>query len=150
MTSVGVFAGVFDEQGHVLCVRHGYGKQSWGMPGGMVDPGEDPITALKREVLEETGVTIAVTEFVGLYAATYKDDLVILFRAQVVESRPWIANDEISEMGYFPPTGLPEPMHDNPKLRFADIAAGFSGVLRTLDAPGVVDVQQSLPLIAKG
>lgn len=27
----------------------------WGLPGGQVEPGEDPMTAVIREILEETG-----------------------------------------------------------------------------------------------
>lgn len=28
----------------------------WGLPGGKADPGEDPVSAVIREVLEETGI----------------------------------------------------------------------------------------------
>jgi len=30
----------------------------WCLPGGNVDPGEDPLTAAHRELLEETGLTV--------------------------------------------------------------------------------------------
>ena len=35
--------------------RFGIGARTLETPGGMVDPGEDPLTAAKRELLEETG-----------------------------------------------------------------------------------------------
>ena len=35
--------------------RHGAQKIIWELPGGAVDEGEEPITAAKRELLEETG-----------------------------------------------------------------------------------------------
>lgn len=35
--------------------RHGLGVISTETPGGVVDQGEDPLTAIKRELLEETG-----------------------------------------------------------------------------------------------
>lgn len=35
--------------------RHGYGGLSVELPAGVVDPGEEPLAAAKRELLEETG-----------------------------------------------------------------------------------------------
>jgi ADP-ribose pyrophosphatase len=35
--------------------RHGIGKIIWEIPGGVVDPGETPLEAARRELLEETG-----------------------------------------------------------------------------------------------
>lgn len=35
-------------------------NQMWLPPGGHVDPNEDPIEAVHREVLEETGLTVAI------------------------------------------------------------------------------------------
>ena len=35
--------------------RHGIGQSCVEIPGGIVDPGEDPMTAAVRELLEETG-----------------------------------------------------------------------------------------------
>lgn len=44
--------------GHVVMVhqfRHGAGRVTLEVPGGMVDPGESPAEAAARELLEETG-----------------------------------------------------------------------------------------------
>jgi len=35
--------------------RHGAGRVIWELPGGQVDPGETPLHAAERELLEETG-----------------------------------------------------------------------------------------------
>ncbi len=45
--------------------RHGAGKVMLEIPGGMVDPGEDPIVAGARELLEETGYAAGRMEPLG-------------------------------------------------------------------------------------
>jgi 8-oxo-dGTP pyrophosphatase MutT (NUDIX family) len=48
----------FTSSGEVVLVRqyrHGADRVTLEIPGGMVDPGEDPVTAAARELLEETG-----------------------------------------------------------------------------------------------
>jgi len=46
-------------QGRTVLHWHQHG-QMWLPPGGHVEPDEDPVTALRREVREETGLEIAV------------------------------------------------------------------------------------------
>ena len=52
----------------ILLVRHTYGaaKGQLLIPGGHVQNGEMPETAVIREVFEETGVTAAVKDFIGI------------------------------------------------------------------------------------
>lgn len=58
--AVGVF--VFDAAGRVLLIERGRApaKGLWSVPGGKVEWGEAVEDACRREVLEETGVEIAV------------------------------------------------------------------------------------------
>ena len=39
----------------------------WSLPGGRVEFGETAVAAAERELLEESGVTADLTEFIGLY-----------------------------------------------------------------------------------
>jgi ADP-ribose pyrophosphatase YjhB (NUDIX family) len=59
---VGVGAVVLDRDERVLLVRRGHEplKGEWSLPGGAVELGEELEAALKREVLEETGLRIEV------------------------------------------------------------------------------------------
>lgn len=66
---------VRDARGWVLMVRSP--RRDWEFPGGQVEEGEDLITALKREVQEETGVEVAVGALVGVYS-NLKSHIVML------------------------------------------------------------------------
>ncbi|MFI9238498.1 NUDIX domain-containing protein [Streptomyces sp. NPDC053079] len=49
----------FNDQGHVLLVQPSY-KPKWEIPGGYVEIGESPLSACKREVQEELGISPAI------------------------------------------------------------------------------------------
>jgi len=66
MSTVGVFASIFDDTGRILLVRHSYGSRRWALPGGRTEPGESPLAALAREVAEEIACEIRIAHLVGV------------------------------------------------------------------------------------
>ena len=53
----------------VLLVRR-TSPTGWELPGGNVEPGEDPQTAAVREVKEETGIDVMVQRLLGIFVRT--------------------------------------------------------------------------------
>ena len=53
------------------------GRGLWDIPGGFLDEGEDPVEGLKREFVEETGLSVEVDVFLGIWIENLRagDDL---------------------------------------------------------------------------
>jgi 8-oxo-dGTP diphosphatase len=62
---VGALGVVFNPEGRVLIVEHAFRTDfPWGLPGGWVNPGEEPSAAVRRELREELRLDVAVGELV--------------------------------------------------------------------------------------
>lgn len=57
-----VVAAIILKDGKILATQRGYGNYAgtWEFPGGKVEPGEDPETALEREIHEELDAVVEV------------------------------------------------------------------------------------------
>lgn len=62
----GVYAVLLGPRG-VLLTHQAQPVPEWQLPGGGIDPGEAPLAALHREVLEETGWTLRPLRRLGVY-----------------------------------------------------------------------------------
>lgn len=58
-------AGFVFKDGKILMVRHH--KRGWSFPGGVAEQGEAVLDCLKREILEESGITAEPEHLVGVY-----------------------------------------------------------------------------------
>ena len=115
---------VFDDEGRVLLVRHGY-RPGWHFPGGGVEVNETIHETVRREVEEETGVqTIGNPQLFGVYAnfKAFPSDHIALFvvrdwrRLRVPEP-----NAEIAEVGFFAPSSLPAGTIEAVRRRLREI-----------------------------
>lgn len=57
---------ISNKEGKILLVKSP--RRGWEFPGGQVEVGEDLMTALKREVEEESGIIVDVKQLVGVYS----------------------------------------------------------------------------------
>jgi 8-oxo-dGTP diphosphatase len=139
VTTVGVFAAIFDEDRRILCVRRAYAPHNWTLPGGRVEENESPIEALVRAVAEATGCDVDPGDLVGVYAAPFKDDLVLFFECTLRSRGEWRPDAEIAEVSFMPADALPDDLTSRTRARIADAFSGVRGVVRVFvdDAPSV-------------
>jgi 8-oxo-dGTP diphosphatase len=99
---VRVVAGVIERDGRLLICQRKAGDRyplKWEFPGGKVEPGEDPRTALARELKEELALEATIGE--PLLCYTYQYPLrapVLLTFYRVTEYRGQPANRQFAQI----------------------------------------------------
>ena len=92
---VAVSAYITNDIGEALLVKAHWRKDTWEPPGGQVERGEALDVAVRREVLEETGIEIVVHGITGVYYNASSEILSVVFRAQCSNSSIQIQPEEI-------------------------------------------------------
>ena len=108
---------VINSQGQVLVVSQ-KGK-SWSLPKGHIDPGEDALTAAKREIYEESGISeLSLVKELGSYQrykmgldgddkAELKTMIIFLFKTPQMDLQPidpkhpearWVDKEQVAEL----------------------------------------------------
>lgn len=113
--NAGVCALIFDEQGKVLLFKHTYRKYEWGIPGGGLEYGEQPIEAIVREFFEEANMKIQVEKLLRVASAKEFPHLSIVYLCKII-SGEFKPSHEISEMKYFDVNNLPEMLYAEKEL----------------------------------
>ena len=114
--TIGV-SGVVIHDDKVLLVKLTYGHRGWILPGGYVRTKETTGEAVRREVLEETGLVVEPTGLVSVRSRIRdnRNDIYVTFLVKVVGGELKPDGKEISEVRYFTLTEM-EGREDVPKL----------------------------------
>lgn len=94
---VAVSALVTNENNETLLVKTHSRSDTWESPGGQVEEGEALDTAVRREVLEETGIIIEPLGITGIYYNVTNQVLSVVFKAKFVSGEIKLQPEEIKE-----------------------------------------------------
>jgi ADP-ribose pyrophosphatase YjhB (NUDIX family) len=101
--TIGV-AGMMVRRRKVLLVKLGYRSRNWVLPGGYLKPDETLTEGVKREVREETGLSVEPLELISMRNRIRKDgrnDLYFVFLAKVIGGKLAPDGHETTDAAYF-------------------------------------------------
>ncbi|WP_181699180.1 NUDIX hydrolase [Chthonobacter albigriseus] len=133
-----VSAGVW-RQGRVLLIRRLNPPLSdlWTFPGGHVEPGETMAEALRREVLEETGLAVEPVGEPFLHEILRRDPagallshhVLLVFAARPVDDSPAVAATDAAAAAFVAPADL-HTLATTPRLaHFVAVTAARFGLI---------------------
>ena len=119
---------LFDEGGRVLLLKPAY-KETWEIPGGIVEEGESPRSGCQREVFEEIGIEHAIGRLLVVdynSASSVKtDSLMFIFNGGVLKPSEIegisLNAEELSDYSFFAKYELPQEL--SPTLNKRILAA---------------------------
>lgn len=125
--TLGVRAIVRDQDERVLLVRHTY-TPGWHLPGGGVEPGETALDAVRRELVEEAGVTLAAEPRLhGAFfnrAVSNRDHVLVYLVEDFTRDDTLRRAREIAEARFFDARALPEDATPGTRRRLAEVIEG--------------------------
>lgn len=120
----GVSAVVTNHHGDLLLGRRADSGE-WALISGIVDPGEEPAAAMRREIAEEAGIDaearalllVDVTEPITYANHDVSQYLNLTFWFTHLSGDAHVADEESIDVGWFGPDALPDPLGASSRVR---------------------------------
>jgi 8-oxo-dGTP diphosphatase len=116
--SVSVAGIVVRDDGRILAVQR-RDNDHWEPPGGVLELGETFEEGVRREVAEETGVTVAVERLTGAYKNLSRGVVALVFRCHPTGGHP-TANEEAQRVRWLTPDEIRDCMTPAYAIRALD------------------------------
>ncbi len=97
---VSVLAWIADACGRVMLIRQKVGRRLWSLPGGKVHTREPIRQALRRELKEEIGVSVANARIIDVFDRPRKGAVAILFQVSLVSAKVKLSEKEIRDYAF--------------------------------------------------
>ena len=98
---------VFNEKDQILLCKHTYRRpHPWGLPGGHIKSGEEPADSVRRELREETGLSVQDTRLLMAENSSEERRILLTYLCRQVGGT-FIPNEEVSMIQYFDIGELP-------------------------------------------
>ncbi|HEY0709007.1 MAG TPA: (deoxy)nucleoside triphosphate pyrophosphohydrolase [Polyangia bacterium] len=118
-----VVAALIEREGRILLSKRRPDQalpNCWEFPGGKVEPGEDPVVALEREIDEELGCRARVGHIfeVVFHAYPVFDLVMLVYRAEITAGTP--SARQVAQVAWYTPAEIPNldlPPADVPLAR---------------------------------
>lgn len=130
--SVSVAGIVVNDEGKVLVIRR-RDNGHWEPPGGVLEMSETFEEGVRREVLEETGISVSVERLTGVYKNMKRGIVALVFRCEPLDS-PSVATDEAAEIRWMTLAESQDAMAPAYAVRVAD---AFEAGVKTRSHDGV-------------
>lgn len=134
-TLLTVGCGIIIEQNNQILLQHRTDADVWGIPGGVIEMGEQVEDAARRETLEETGLTAGELELFGIYSgregyASYANgdqvySIQLIFLTTTVTGDLIQVSDESHAHQYFDKNNLPDNINSHQKRFIMDWVNGL-------------------------
>lgn len=126
----------------VLLVRRRNPPPGFALPGGFVDEGESCEDAARREMLEETGLSVYLEGLLGVYSSPCRDPrahtMSVVYVGRALDISRLAAGDDAAQAGFYPLDRLPDPIAFDHRRILADFGEWLAGrrSLASLEGPG--------------
>ncbi|GAA1455255.1 hypothetical protein GCM10009618_23700 [Nesterenkonia lacusekhoensis] len=137
---VAAYAVITDDAGRMLLPHWHQGPGGWTLPGGGIDPGEDPADGVIREIREETGYEAEVLELLGIDNMVIPGDrrlseekkgtpmqaLRIIYRARITDGEMTAEQDgSTDDVAWF----TPEQIEGLKRVSLVDVGRRMAGLI---------------------